>query len=68
MTTHPVASLNTKRCHSKDAFERSFLPNLWIPFSYNSDKDGKAFVTSIEHRNLPFYGVAFHPEKIAFEW
>jgi gamma-glutamyl hydrolase len=68
MTTHPVASLNTKRCHTKDAFERSKLANNWIAFSYNSDIDGKPFITGVEHRKLPYYGLAFHPEKIAFEW
>jgi gamma-glutamyl hydrolase len=68
MTTHPVATFNTKRCHTRDAFKRSSLPKLWIPFSLNQEKGGKIFVSSVEHKKLPFYGVMFHPEKPAYEW
>lgn len=38
---------------------RSFFDILTI----NNDKNGRSFVSSIEAKNYPFYGVQFHPEK-----
>lgn len=26
------------------------------------------FISSVEHVKYPFFGIQFHPEKIAFEW
>lgn len=36
--------------------------------SVNKDWDGFEFISTIEHRFYPFYGVQFHPEKNLFEW
>lgn len=36
--------------------------------SVNNDWNGLEFISTIEHRNYPFYGVQFHPEKNLFEW
>jgi len=47
------------------------MPNLydfWDPISYNHDKNGRVFVSMIEAKKYPFYGVQFHPEKNSFEW
>lgn len=68
MTTHPFAVLNTKRCYTKENFEKSKLAKLWIPFSYNYELKGNMIVTSTEHTVFPFYGTLFHSEKIPFEW
>eukprot|EP01099_Mayorella_cantabrigiensis_P006426 TRINITY_DN5364_c0_g1_i1.p1 TRINITY_DN5364_c0_g1~~TRINITY_DN5364_c0_g1_i1.p1 ORF type:complete len:104 (+),score=9.79 TRINITY_DN5364_c0_g1_i1:101-412(+) len=37
-------------------------------FSYNYDQDNNLFVSAIESKKYPFYGVQFHPEKNTFEW
>jgi gamma-glutamyl hydrolase len=36
--------------------------------SVNQDWNGLEFISTIEHRNYPFYGVQFHPEKNIYEW
>jgi gamma-glutamyl hydrolase len=36
--------------------------------SVNNDWNDLEFVSTIEHRNYPFYGVQFHPEKNLYEW
>jgi gamma-glutamyl hydrolase len=36
--------------------------------SVNEDWNGLEFISSIEHRRYPFYGVQFHPEKNLYEW
>lgn len=36
--------------------------------SVNDDWNGLEFISSIEHRRYPFYGIQFHPEKNIFEW
>lgn len=36
--------------------------------SVNNDWEGLQFISTIEHRYYPFYGVQFHPEKNLYEW
>lgn len=36
--------------------------------SVNEDWNGLEFISTIEHRRYPFYGVQFHPEKNLYEW
>jgi len=31
--------------------------------SYNYDRQGKVFISTIEHKKYPFYGVQWHPER-----
>ncbi|XP_039296746.1 gamma-glutamyl hydrolase A-like isoform X2 [Nilaparvata lugens] len=40
----------------------------WRVLSTNLDQEGLEFVSSMEHKALPFVGVQFHPEKPAYEW
>lgn len=44
------------------------LEKQWKILSWNHDMYGTEFVSSIEHRQYPFYGVQFHPEKVVYEW
>lgn len=67
-TKHPVAVFNSKKCYIKEAFEASDLSENWNIFSLNIDQGKRIFVSGVEHKLFPFYGVMFHPEKIAFEW
>lgn len=48
-------------------FENENLISFFKPLTYNHDKNGKTFVSSIEAYKYPFYGTQFHPEKIPFE-
>lgn len=36
--------------------------------STNKDWNNFEFISTIEHRRYPFYGVQFHPEKNLYEW
>lgn len=40
----------------------------WRVMSVNRDWNGFEFISTIEHRDYPFYGVQFHPEKNLYEW
>lgn len=44
------------------------LDSEWRVMSVNRDWNGFEFISSIEHRDYPFYGVQFHPEKNLYEW
>ena len=45
----------------------SDIADEWQILSVNT-YEGMDFISSIEHKVYPFYGVQFHPEKNAFEW
>ncbi|KAL0107080.1 hypothetical protein PUN28_015548 [Cardiocondyla obscurior] len=36
--------------------------------SLNHDKNDLEFISTIEHKQFPFYGLQFHPEKNLYEW
>jgi len=44
------------------------LTSFYDVLSTNCDKKGVYFVSTIEAKKYPFYGVQWHPEKIQFEW
>lgn len=44
------------------------LTDMFHITSTNFDRDGKPFVSSIEGKSFPFYGVQYHPEKNNFEY
>jgi len=43
--------------------ENNKLREFFDILTINSDKSGKTFVSAIEAKDFPFYGVQFHPEK-----
>eukprot|EP00033_Pygsuia_biforma_P002643 GCRY01002923.1.p1 GENE.GCRY01002923.1~~GCRY01002923.1.p1 ORF type:complete len:375 (-),score=31.91 GCRY01002923.1:11-1009(-) len=50
-------------------FEDSqFLSEFFTVLSTNVDRKNKPFVSMIEGKHYPFYGLQWHPEKNAFEW
>lgn len=36
--------------------------------TFATDLSSNPFISSIEHTQLPFAGIQFHPEKVSFEW
>lgn len=47
--------------------KESDIADKWRVLSVTSYEDTE-FISSVEHKKYPFYGVQFHPEKNAFEW
>ena len=39
------------------------LRSFFKPLAVNEDKNGRIFISAVEGKNMPFYGVQFHPEK-----
>lgn len=46
----------------------SDLSSTFTILSTNVDRSGRAFVSTMEAKQLPFYATQWHPEKNAFEW
>jgi len=67
LATEDVTFNNHEKGVSPTNFDNklSFFYNV---LSYNYDLNNKLFVSAMEAKNYPFYGVQFHPEKNLFEW
>lgn len=48
--------------------ERVNLTDVFRVMSYNVDQHGLEFISTIEEKQYPFYGLQFHPEKNDYEW
>ncbi|XP_051167679.1 gamma-glutamyl hydrolase A-like [Leptopilina boulardi] len=55
-------------CLTKANFEKVNLTNYLRIMSLNYDKNGLEFISTIEDKKYPFYGLQFHPEKNDYEW
>lgn len=44
------------------------MTSQWRILSTNNDREGFTFISAMEHKLYPIYGVQFHPEKNAFEF
>lgn len=57
-----------EQCLTEANFTRSPLTEFYEITTTSQDDNGLTFVSSIEAKNYPFWGVQFHPEKILYEW
>lgn len=57
----------TRRSLFQD-LHRVNLTDEFHVLSLNRDKEGLEFISTLEHKRYPFYGVQFHPEKNLYEW
>ncbi|KAI4500092.1 hypothetical protein M0802_004962 [Mischocyttarus mexicanus] len=55
-------------CITDQALRTVNLNNIFRVTSRNFDTTGIEFISSLEHKDYPFYGLQFHPEKNLFEW
>lgn len=55
-------------CVTKEDLRRVNLTDEFRVLSLNHDKQGLEFISTLEHKRYPFYGVQFHPEKNLYEW
>ncbi|XP_020901384.2 gamma-glutamyl hydrolase [Exaiptasia diaphana] len=44
------------------------ISSFYNVISTNKDREGKIFVSTIEGKRYPIYGLQWHPEKNQFEW
>ncbi|KAF0305265.1 Gamma-glutamyl hydrolase [Amphibalanus amphitrite] len=65
-TVEPNVVMFHSNCVSPESFSR--LAEEFRTLATNTDRQGVPYVSIVEHRQLPIYGVQFHPEKAAFEW
>ena len=68
LKNEPVTSNFHQFCITEKNLTAYNLTQDWRVMSVNNDWNGFEFVSSIEHRNFPFFGVQFHPEKNIYEW
>jgi len=50
------------------AFKENKLDSFYNILSVNKDRLDQEFVSTIEAKDYPIYGVQWHPEKNAYEW
>ncbi|XP_043477610.1 gamma-glutamyl hydrolase A-like isoform X2 [Leptopilina heterotoma] len=55
-------------CVTKSDLEKVHLTDVFNVMSLNYDKNGFEFISTIEDKKYPFYGIQFHPEKNVYEW
>ncbi|XP_039445076.1 gamma-glutamyl hydrolase-like isoform X3 [Culex pipiens pallens] len=68
LANEPVTANFHQFCTTEQNFTEYGLDREWRVMSTNKDWNGLEFISTIEHKTLPFYGVQFHPEKNLYEW
>ncbi|XP_045135265.1 gamma-glutamyl hydrolase-like isoform X1 [Portunus trituberculatus] len=57
-----------KYCVLPETFEELGLDQEYFVLSTSIDDEGVEYISTVEHKTLPYYGVQWHPEKNPFEW
>lgn len=68
LANEPVTANFHQFCVTEQNLTDYELDTDWTVMSTNKDWNGFEFISTIEHKTLPFYGVQFHPEKNIYEW
>ncbi|CAG9770693.1 unnamed protein product [Ceutorhynchus assimilis] len=55
-------------CLTKSVLKENDLLDEWKILTTNKDINGFEFISAMEHKDFPFYGIQFHPEKNQFEF
>lgn len=69
LSTEDVTHNHHIRCMTPSVFQEN--PNMKKHFkilSTNKDRNGKEFISIIEGIRYPFFGLQWHPEKVAYEF
>lgn len=53
---------------TEEILNKHRLLDQWRILSTNRGDDENKFISSMEHKNFPIYGIQFHPEKNIFEF
>lgn len=70
LKTKPVTPNFHNFCITEKNMTAFGLDQDWRVMSLNDDQSANSvrFISTLEHRTYPFYGVQFHPEKVLYEW
>ena len=68
MSTENVEANFHTHCLTSETFYRSNLNDTFRVLATNEDRKGLLYVSIVESKKNPFYGVQFHPEKNMFEF
>ncbi|TDG48116.1 hypothetical protein AWZ03_005533 [Drosophila navojoa] len=65
LQSEPFACYQQKYCITEESLGAA--ANDWHVLATGQARSGLRFITLIEHRQYPFYGCQFHPERTAYE-
>ncbi|XP_049861516.1 gamma-glutamyl hydrolase B-like [Schistocerca gregaria] len=68
LSSDPVNAHFHHYCVTEKNMTEYGILHKWHILAMNHDVEGMEFVSVIESRKYPFYGIIFHPEKNAYEW
>ncbi|XP_035914391.1 gamma-glutamyl hydrolase A-like isoform X1 [Anopheles stephensi] len=68
LSNEPVTANFHQFCVTEANLTAYGLDQDWRVMSVDRDWNGMEFISTIEHKNYPFYGIQFHPEKNIYEW
>ncbi|KAK3789162.1 hypothetical protein RRG08_001555 [Elysia crispata] len=68
LSTEPVTQNEHHYSILTKVFETSKLGKFFKKLSVNRDRKGVEFISTVEGKEFPFYGVQWHPEKPNFNW
>ncbi|EAA11416.4 AGAP006670-PA [Anopheles gambiae str. PEST] len=68
LSNEPVTANFHQFCVTEANLTAYGLDEEWRVMSVDRDWNGMEFISTIEHKSYPFYGIQFHPEKNIYEW
>ncbi|XP_053674477.1 gamma-glutamyl hydrolase-like [Anopheles nili] len=68
LSAEPVTANFHQFCVTEANLTAYGLDDEWRVMSVDRDWNGMEFISTIEHKAYPFYGIQFHPEKNIYEW
>lgn len=68
LSSEPVTANFHQFCVTEANMTAYGLDDDWRVMSVDRDWNGMEFISTIEHKRYPFYGIQFHPEKNIYEW
>uniref|UniRef100_A0A2M3Z531 folate gamma-glutamyl hydrolase n=1 Tax=Anopheles braziliensis TaxID=58242 RepID=A0A2M3Z531_9DIPT len=68
LSREPVTANFHQYCVTEANLTAYGLDDTWRVMSVDRDWNGMEFISTIEHKTYPFYGIQFHPEKNIYEW
>lgn len=68
LTKENITANFHRYCLTKQNMTELKLYDDWRFLTTNEDSNGLEFISTLEHRRYPIYGLQFHPEKNIYEW